>query len=186
MGISIEHRELDARQQMPEHRHVAVTLHAGADQGRARRSSFDAWCEPPDRNPGHRRGALGRDRAAIEHRYRQARPGVIEDHHGVDRRDPEGVVRPEPGHPFHADQVVGPVRRGPPQVCGHRVDERTGGTRMHGDLRWELGVANQRGHRPLGEAEPLGEGRHCRQNIGRRQVAERGRGHAVECTRPLG
>ena len=37
-----------------------------------------------------------------------------------------------------------------------------------------------------GQVEPLGEGRHCRQDIGRRQVTERGRGHAVECTLPLG
>ena len=165
---------------------MAVPLDPAADERRADRPAGDLRREAPDRDPGHRRGALGGDRAAVEDRHRQAGGGVVEHHHGVDRRQAKRVVRPEPGDPLHPDEVVAAVRRRSPKVGRHRVHERPVGPWVHRDLRRQLGIVDERGERALGQLEALGERRHRGHDVGRGEVADRAPGHPGECTRHLG
>ena len=72
LRVAIEHGELHARQHVPQDRDVAVALDSAADERRADRPAGDLRREAPDRDPGHRRGALGGDRTAVEDCHGQA------------------------------------------------------------------------------------------------------------------
>ena len=165
---------------------MAVALDPAADERRADRPAADLRREAPDRDPGHRRGALGGDRATVEDRHGQAGGGVVEHHHGVDRRQAQRVVRREPGDPLHPDEVVAAVGGRAPQVGRHRVHERPVGSRVHRDLGRQLRIGDERGQRALGQLEPFGERRHRGRDVGRGEVADRAPGHPGECTRHLG
>ena len=64
--------------------------------------------------------------------------GVVEHHHGVDRRQAQRVVRREAGDPLHPDEVVAAVGGRAPQVGRHRMHERSIGSRVDPDLRRQL------------------------------------------------
>ena len=167
--------EVHAGQDAAEHREMAPALHARTDQGRARRPADDRRREPGDRDPGHGRRPLGGDRAGVEDGGRLAGHGVDEQDEAVERRQPARPVLGEAGDPLHADEVVGAVGVGAAEVGRHRVPERALGSGMDGDLRRQLGVGDQRDHRPLGE--PRGARRAAasrRATSPRREVAQPG------------
>ena len=101
--------------------------------------------------------------------------GVIDDDDRADRRQPALVVRREPGHPFHADQVARTVRVGAAQIGRHGVHERVVRPRVDADLGRQLGIGDESGHGPLGQRQALVDVGHRREDVRRREVAERRR-----------
>ena len=98
----------------------------------------------------------------------------------MQRRQVPAAVGRKPGNPFHAEQVIAAVGSGASKICRHRMRERSIGPRMERDLRWQLGIIDQRDHRPLREAQPLVERRHRLCDIVGVEVSERtirDRGH---------
>ena len=119
--VTVEQMKLDARQDVPEYRQMRMPLDPGPDQRGPHGPALDHRTESPHREAGDRGGSLGRDRAAVHDRQRDPRGGVVDDHQGTDARQPELVVRGEPGDPFHADEVAEEI--GAAEHGRHRVEE---------------------------------------------------------------
>ena len=168
----IEDPDVDAGQDGPHDRQVTATLHAGPDQGSSRRASGHDRREAAKRHPGHRGGAHRGDRAAVHDGDRQSGRAVVEDHDRVDRRDPERLVGIEPRDPFHADQIVCPVRVPAAQHRRHRVRERFGRSRVETDLGRQLRVGDESGHGPLRQVQPFEQGRHGGEDVHPGEVAQ--------------
>ena len=62
----------------------------------------------------------------------------------MERRQVPAAIGRKPGDPFHAEQVIAGVGSGASKICRHRVRERSVGPRMERDLRWQLGIIDQR------------------------------------------
>ena len=141
---------------------------------RATRAGRPRWPpEPADGDAADRRRPLGGDRPGVEDRRRDAGRGIRQQDEPVDRREPALPVGREPRDPLDPEEVPG-VRRAA-EVGRHRVGERALRPWVDADLRWQLGVGDQRDHRPLGQAQPLVERRHRRLHVRGVQPAERGR-----------
>jgi hypothetical protein len=173
LRMAVEDGQRDVGQEPPEHGQVAPALDAGADQGGPRRPTVDRRCESADRDPRHRGGPERGDRPAVEDRRRDTGLHVVQDHDGVDRREPDGPVGREAGHPFHPEPVVGAGRVGSAQMGRHGVDERPIRTRMDADLGWQLGIGDERRQGAFGQAKALVEVGHRGKHVGRIEVAQR-------------
>ncbi len=173
--VSVEHGQVEAGQDMAEDREVASSLDAGTENRDARLAREHIRRKSGDCHAADRRGLLGGDRAGVDDRDGEAGGRVGQQDEPVNRGDVVRAVGREAGDPLDAEQVVRPFRLGAPKMGRHRVGERTIGPRMDADLRRQLGVVDERGQSPLGEAEPLRQRRHRGADIGRGQVAERGR-----------
>ena len=143
---------------------MAAALDAGADERGPRRPAGDAWREPGDRHARDRGRPLGGDRAAVEDRDRDA---GRRRRRGRRRRGSPGSPRsafaaPKPATHLIPSRSSAPSSAGAAQEGRHRVGERPVRPWMDADLRRQLGVGDQRGHRPLGQREPLLERRHRR------------------------
>ncbi len=149
--------------EIPEDLEVAVPLDAGTDDGGARWTPAEHRRRRPearDRHAGDRGGPLRRDRPAIEDRRGLAGRRVVQDDDGVDGRQATGPIVGAAGDPLDAEPVARPVARGTAQERRHRVRERAVRPGMHADLGRQVGIGDERRHRPLREREPLGHGRH--------------------------
>ncbi len=172
IGVPIVDDDRRVGEDAGEHLGMTPALDPGADDGHA----LSPRAEPADHDAGHGRRALGGDRAAVQHGHRLARRRVAQDDDGVDRRDPVGAVRRDPGDPFHAQQVVGRGRgrSGRSEGGRHGVGERALGPGMHADLRGQLGVGDERGHRPLRQLQPRIERGHGGDDLRATQVQDAG------------
>ena len=184
IGVAVVDRELHARQDVPEHVQVAVTLHPGPDDRRARRAASDR-----PRATGPNRASATPDTAAV-------RCAVIGPPSRIARGCPvRGSLRITTawiaGRPLArfsgkpATHLIPSRSRagGVAQGGRHGMGERAGRARMDADLGWQLGVGDQRGHRPFREGQPLVDRWHRRADVGRREVA---RADGVHETASLG
>ena len=180
-------RQLDARQHVPEHREVAVALDPAADERRASRPAGDLRREAPDRDARHRRGPLGGDRTAVEDRHGQAGRGVVEDHDGVDRRQPAArCSSAKPATHFIPTRSSRRPPVAPRRWAGIACTNDPSGRGWTPIFGGSSRIGDERGHRPLGQLQALGERRHRGRDVGRGEVADRAPGHPGECTRHLG
>ena len=110
----VEDHERTPREDVPDHRDVAVALDPGADDRdpggtlgpRCRR---DCRIATPE-TAAVRRAVIG---PAIDDRDGQSGPSVVEDDRRVDRRQPERPVRPEPGTHFMPRRSSAPSASAP-------------------------------------------------------------------------
>ena len=121
---------------------------------------------------GDRGRPLGRDRGRVHHRQGLASHGIVEQHQGVVRRQPEPRVGRKSGDPLRPDQVRRAVFGLSPEQGRHRVGQRTGLPWMDSDLGRQFGRDSEGAHGPLGQGEPVGQGRHSGRDLGGGDVSE--------------
>ena len=93
---------------------------------------------------------------------------------------PSAVVRREPATHFIPSRSSAPSGSAPAQVRRHRVRERALRPRVDPDLRRQLGVGDERGHRLLGQRQALVDVGHRGKDVRGREIAERGRSGAKD------